>query len=229
MIAKLRVPFFIVAIICLIIAFAVEIGSQLYLGTQVDMPSPGLGIAYLALLDWLLLFTLLLMAASLIIPDRVHGRIQGVITFIVALLSLGAAIAAIIKAFGLLMIMISLLMAIPFGTMIYFGAYADFDVGAAAVTLSFIMTFKIAFVVFLVLAHQRFLQNKGLVFLILTSFIATILLGFLHGMVPGFLASITDDIAGLITAIFAAIWALFFLFGSLPAVFKALRIDKAFK
>ena len=230
MLDKLRIPFFIMAFVCLIIAFAVEIGSQFYLGTkQVGMPSPGLGIGYLALLDWLLMFTLLLMASSLIIPDRIHGRIQGIITFIVALLSLLGAIVAIFKAFTLLMIMVSLLTAVPFGTAIYFGAYANFDVAAAAITLSFIMTFKIAFVIFLVLAHQRFLQNKGLVFLILTSFLVTILLGFLHGMVPRFLAYITDDIAGLITAVLSAIWALFFLFGSLPAIFKALRIDKALK
>ncbi len=230
MLDKLRTPFFIAAIICLFIAFAIEISSQFYLGTDNgDLPSPGIGIVYLAILDWLLLFTLLLMAAALIIPDRIHGRIQGIITFIVALFSLIGAVTAIFTAFGLLMVMVSLLMALPFGPAIYFGIFADFDVTSAAITLSFIMTFKVAFVIFLVLAHQRFLQNKGLVFLILCSFIATILLGFLHAMVPRFLASITDDIGALITAVLAAIWALFFLLGSLPAIFKALRIDKAFK
>ena len=87
MLDKLRVPFFCAAIVCLFIAFAVEIGSQFYVGTKdAELPDrPGLGIAYLAYLDWLLLFTLLLMAAALIIPDRIHGRIQGIITFFVAL------------------------------------------------------------------------------------------------------------------------------------------------
>ena len=218
------------SVICLIIAFAVEIGSQFYLGTnEVDLPSPGLGIAYLAILDWLLLYSVLLMAASLIIPDRIHGRVQGIVTFIVALLTLLGAIAAIITAFGLLMLMVSLLLAVPFGTIIYFAGFADFDVGAAATTLTFIMTFKVAFVIFLVLAHQRFLQNKGLVFLIASSLVATILLGFLHGIVPSFLAYITDDIGALITAVLAAIWALSFLFGSIPAIIKSLRIDRAFK
>ena len=230
MLERLRVPFFCVAIVCLIIAFAVEVGSSFYIGTsEVELPSPGLGIVYLALLDWLLLFTVLLMAAALIIPDRIHGRIQGIITFIVALLTLIGAIAAIFAAFGLLMLMVSLLLAVPFGTAIYFAGYADFKVGVAAVTLTFIMTFKVAFAIFLVLAHQRFLQNKGLVLLIATSFIATILLGFLHGIVPRFLAYITDDVGALINAVLAAVWALFFLLGSLPAIFKALRIDRAFK
>ncbi len=230
MLDKLRVPFFCAAIVCLTIAFAVEIGSQFYLGTnEVDLPSPGLGIFYLALLDWLLLFTILLMASALIIPDRIHGRIQGIVTFIVALLTLLGAIVAIFTAFGLLMLMVSLLLAVPFGTALYFAGFANFNVGGAATTLTFIMTFKVAFVIFLVLAHQRFLQNKGLVLLIATSFIATILLGFLHGMAPPFLAFITDDIGALISAILAAIWALFFLLGSISAVIKALRIDRALK
>jgi hypothetical protein len=165
----------------------------------------------------------------LIVPDRIHGRIQGIITFIVALLTLLGTIVAIFTAFGLLMLMVSLLLAVPFGTAVYFAEFADFKVGAAATTLAFIMIFKIAFAIFLVLAHQRFLQNKGLVLLIATSLVATILLGFLHGIAPPFLAYITDDIGALISAILAAIWALFFLIGSIPAVIKALRIDRALK
>ena len=227
---KLRVPFFIIANILLILAFGIEIGSKFYLGTkEVDLPSPGLGILYLALIDWLLLYTVLLMGTSLIIPDRIHGRIQGVATFIVGLLTLLGAIAAIIAAFALLMLMVSLLLAVPFGTIAYFAGFANFKVGAAASTLTFIMTCKIAFVVCLILAQQRFLQNKGLVFLVLTSLLATVLLGFLHGFVPRFLAYITDDIGALISGVLAALWALFFLIGSIPSIFKALRLDRAFK
>lgn len=230
MIDKLRVPFFYAAIICLVVAFAVEIGSQFYLGTRsVDLPSPGLGIVFLALLDWLLLFTILLMAAALIIPERIHGRIQGVITFIVGLVTMLGSFAAIFTAFGLLMLMVSLLLAVPFGTAIYFAGFANFKVGEAAATLTFIMTFKVAFVMFLVLAQQRFFQNKGLVLLIATSLLATVLLGFLHSIVPRFLAYITDDLGALISAVLAALWALFFLLGSLPAIVKAVRVDKAFK
>ncbi len=227
---KLRIPFFCASVVCLVIAFAVELGSQAFLGVNDgSLSTPGLGIVYLAWLDWLLLFSILLMSVALIVPDRIHGRIQGIITFIVALLTLLGAIVAIFAAFGLLMLMVSLLLAVPFGTAIYFAEFADFKVGAAAATLAFIMIFKVAFVIFLVLAHQRFLQNKGLVFLIATSLVATILLGFLHGIAPPFLAYITDDIGALINAILAAIWALFFLIGSIPAVIKALRIDRALK
>ncbi|SER47321.1 hypothetical protein SAMN05421690_102929 [Nitrosomonas sp. Nm51] len=229
---KLRIPFFCASIVCLIIVFAIEVSAQFFLGDSKgkgDLSAPGLGIIYLAWLDWLLLFSILLMGVALIVPDRIHGRIQGIITFIVALLTLLGAIVAIFTAFGLLMLMVSLLLAVPIGTAIYFAEFADFKVGAAAATLTLIMIFKGAFVIFLVLAHQRFLQNKGLVLLIATSFVATILLGFLHAIAPPFLAYITDDIGALISAILAAIWALFFLIGSIPAVIKALRVDRALK
>ncbi len=89
------------------------------------------------------------------------------------------------------------------------------------------MIFKLAFAILLVFAHQRFLQNKGLVLIILTSLLATIIVSFLHGLVPRFLVSITDDIAAIVVAILAAIWALFFLIGSIPSIIKVLRVDRA--
>ena len=223
MIDTLRKPFFIIAIVLLILTVLAELGSGL-----IDAAgAPGWGIPYLAILDGLLLFTIALIGAPLIISDRVHGRIQGIITFIVALLTLIGAILMIFAALGLLLLMVSLLMAIPFGTAVYMVRYAVFNKPAAATTLSLIMSFKLGFAVFLVLAHQRFLQNKGLILIILTSFLATIILSFLHGIVPRFLVSITDDIGAIIIAILAAIWALFYLIGSIPAIIKALRVDKA--
>jgi hypothetical protein len=157
----------------------------------------------------------------------VQGRIQGIVTFVVALLTLLGAVAMIFAALGLLLLMVSLLLAIPFGTLVYMAKYAAFAKTPAAVTLSLIMSLKLGFAVFLVLAHQRFLENKGLVLIILTSFLATIILIFLHGIVPRFLVSITDDIGAIIIALLAAIWALFYLIGSIPAIIKALRVDKA--
>lgn len=228
---QLRIPFFCASVICLLLAFLIEIGSQLYLGSSnnSDLPTPGLGITYMALLDGLLLYTVLLIAAALVIPDRVHGRIQGIITFIVAILVLLGSVAAIFAAIGLLILMISLLFAIPFGTIVYFAEFAKFDVSGAAITLSAIMVLKCAFVILLVLAHQRFLQNRSLVILIAFSFLTTFLLGLLHSFVPGFLVSITDDIGALINAVLAAIWALFFLFGSISSIVKSLRVDRALK
>jgi hypothetical protein len=236
MLDALRKPFLIVSVILLVIAVLAEVGSLAYLDAAgknasqfKDMPTPGLGIAYLALLDGLLLFTLGMICAPLIIPQRIHGRIQGIVTLIVSLLTLISAIAMIFVAIGLLMLMVALFMAIPFGTIIYMAKFADFDTGAAGGTLGLIMSLKLGFAVFLVLAHQRFLQNKGLVLIVLTSFLATIIVSFLHGLTPGFLVSITDDIAAIIIAILAAIWSVIYLVGSIPSIIKVLRVDQSLK
>jgi hypothetical protein len=233
MVDTLRKPFFVVALVLLALAVLAEMGSGFYIdaagqgASGYDIDNPGLGIPYLAALDGLVLFTILLIGAPLLITDRVHGRIQGIITFIVGLLTFLGSIVMIFSALGLLMLMVSLLLAIPFGTAVYMIKYADFARPAAVVTLSLIMAFKLGFVVFLVLAHQRFLENKGLILIILTSFLATIILSFLIGIVPRFLVSITDDIGALIIAVLAAVWALFYLIGAIPAIIKALRVDKA--
>ena len=233
MIDTLRKPFLVIALVLLALAVLAEMGSGAYMfflgeGTSANpVATPGWGIPYLAVLDGLVLFTILLIGAPLLITDRVHGRIQGIITVIVGFLTFLGSIAMIFIALGMLFLMVSLLMAIPFGTAVYMAKYAGFAKGPAAGTLSLIMGLKIAFVVFLVMAHQRFLENKGLVLIILTSFLATIILSFLHGFPPRFLVSITDDIGAIIIAILAAIWALFYLIGAIPSVIKALRVDKA--
>jgi hypothetical protein len=190
-----------------------------------DKP-PGYGILYLALMDGILLFTVVLIAASLLVPERVHGRIQGVITFIFALLLILGAIALIFAVVVVLLVMVSLLLSVPFGTLAYLARYGFFNTGLAQGTLALLMTLKVAFVVALLLAQQRFLQNKGLVLMILLSFVATVIVTFLHGLVPRFLVSITDAIAAIIVGIIAVIAALVLLIGSVGSVVKALRPDR---
>ena len=215
------------------IAFLVEMGSAAFLGSipsqaaARDLPTPGWGIPFLALLDGLLLFTVVLIGVSLLMPERVQGRVQGVMTLLVALGVLLGGIAAIYFAILLLNLMVSLLLAVPFGTLVYMATFADFDVAASRATLGLLMPLKLAFAVCLVVAHQRFLENRGLVLLILTSLLATVIVSFLHGFVPRFLVSITDDIAAMMIAILATIWSLVFLVGSIPAIVKALRVDRA--
>ena len=187
---------------------------------------PGLAIPYLALVDGILLFTVALMGVSLVVRERIQARLQGIATFVFALLLVIAAIGLIFAAIAAVMTMVALLVAAPFGTLIYLAVYGFFNRGGAGITLGLLMTLKIAFGVCLVLAQQRFLQNKGLVLMVLTSFVATAIVSFLHGLVPGFLASITDAIAAIIVAILAVIWALFLLFGSLGSVGRALKFNR---
>jgi hypothetical protein len=113
-------------------------------------------------------------------------------------------------------------MAPIFGTIAYFAIWAHFDTSGAQAALSLIMTLKIVFAVCLVLAHQRFLQNKGFVLIIITSFVSNLIVAFLQGLVPGFLVSITDDIAAIIVCILAIIWAIVYLIGGIISVVRVI-------
>ncbi|WP_064026081.1 hypothetical protein [Methylomonas koyamae] len=234
MLDTMRKPFFAVALVLMALAFFIDIGASFLDFAKADgqkplgdLARPGLGIRYLALVDGLLLYTVGLIGVSLLVPERIHGRIQGIATFIVGLLSLIASIGMIMSAIALLGVMVSLLLAVPFGTALYFAGFADFAKAAAASTLALIMLLKLSFCGFLVAAQQQFLQNKGLVLLILTALLANFLVTFLHGLVPSFLVSITDCIAALVIGVLGAIWSLVLLIGSLPAIVKALRVDRA--
>ena len=184
---------------------------------------PGMAIPYMALLDGMLLFTIGLVASSLLITDRVQGRVQGCATFILSFILVFASIALIIIALLLLLLMIALLLAVPFGTIAYLAIYGFFDRGSASVVLTLTMVMKIIFVVCLVLAQQRFLQNRGLVLLILCSLVANIIVGFLHGFVPIPLVSITDAIGAIVMGLCGCVWWLLALIGAIPAILKIIR------
>lgn len=188
-----------------------------------DMPdeAPGYGIKYLALLDGLVVYSVLLMAMALLIPDRVQGRLQGILSLIVSLIGLITSILLIIVAFVLLMIMIALFLAAPFGTLCYLAIYGSFNTGGATAVLGVLMLLKLAACVCLLIAHPRFLQNKGLVFLILTALLGQFLLTILHAIVPGILCSITDTLGAIIIAILAVIWLILMLVFSIISIVKA--------
>ena len=220
MIDTLRRPLFLIAVVLIVIVFLIELGSGLV--ASLGAGARGMGIPYLSLLDGLLAFTISLIACSLLIPERVQGRIQGVATLIVSLIVITLGIAQIFTALGKLFLMLGLLLAPIFGTIAYLIIFAGFPRGEAAFSLSLLMTLKLFFAGFLVFSHQRFLQNKGLVLLTLCSFIATIIVSFLHGFVPGFLVSITDAIAAIVVSIIAIVWAIVFLVGSIISMVKAI-------
>ncbi len=193
-------------------------------GKQDQNPArPGLGITYLALVDAVVLFTLFLIGSSLIVPASVEGRVQGCATLIFSIVLILLSIILIFVAFGDVILMISLLLSFPFGTIAYMIIYGFFDRGGAGVTLSLIMLFKIAGAVCLFLAQQRFLQNIGFVVIIAASLLASVVVAFLQGLPPGFLVSITDGIAAIIVGIIAVIALILLLVGSIPSIVKALN------
>lgn len=223
MLDELRKPFFILALVLIAIAVLAE-GAAKLLGVQsASLPAPasGFGVPAMLLLDTLLMLTVTLMGLSLLIPERVQGRLQGLVTLIVSLLVLIAAVVLLFSSIQLLTLMVSLLLALPFGTIAYLAAWGDFDRAGAAAVLGLVLLLKLGFAICLVVAQQRFIENKGLVLLIATSLVAVLLLGFLHGFVPGILVSITDTVGALVIAIVTLVWAVIFLIGSVISVVKA--------
>jgi hypothetical protein len=190
---------------------------------------PGMGIPYLAVLDGVLLFTVLLTGSALVLNQAVVANTQGIVSFILSLLSVIAGIAAIISALVLVIIMIALLLAVPFGTIAYMILYGFFDRDGASVVLSLLMVLKIAFAVTLILAQQRFIERKGLMLLIGCSLLGNVVISFLHGFVPIFLVSITDGIAAILVALCGTIWWLILLIGAIPAIIKMVGLAKLAK
>lgn len=183
---------------------------------------PGLGIPYMALLDAVLLFTVALIVISLVLPEGVHGRIQGCGTLIFSLLIILGGLVMIFVALGLVMIMVSLLLSVPWGTIAYLVIFGHFDRQGAGAILVLLMMLKLGFAVALIVANPRFLQNKGLVLLVLTSLLANVILSFLHGFVPVFLVSITDGIGAIIMGLLACIWAIILLVGGIVSLVKVI-------
>ena len=233
MLDELRKPFFIVALALMLFVVLIEIGSALWvdfgdektgaLAASLDAETPGYGILYLSFLDGFVFYIALLIGLALIIPERIQGRVQGCATLLVSFFGCLGTIVAIFLALVMLIVMVTLLFSPIFGTAAYFAIYADFDRDDASITLGLIMTLKLAFAICLVLAHQRFLQNKGLVLLVLTSLLANLIISFLHNFVPGFLVSITDVIGAIVVAILAVIWAIILLIGAIISVVKAIH------
>jgi hypothetical protein len=223
MLENLRKPFFIIALVVMTIVVLIEIGSPWLMQHTKDFDTPGYGIQYMAFIDALLLYVSVLITLAMLIPESVQGRIQGIVTLIVSFFGCLGAIASCFFALVFLLIMVTLLLAPIFGTIAYFVIYGDFDRSGANVTLSIIMTLKIAFIVLLLLAHQKFIENKSLVLLILTSLLCNLIISFLHNLLPIFLVSITDAVGGIIVAILAIIWLIIFLVMAIISIVKAIH------
>jgi len=223
MLASLRTPFFIIALVVMAIVVLIEIGSPWLMNHTQGFDTPGYGIMYMSFIDGLLLYVTILILLALLVPEKIQGRIQGIVTLIVSFFGCLGAIASCFTALIFLLVMVTMLLAPIFGTIAYFIIYGHFDRSGAAVTLSIIMTLKIAFVVLMLLAHQKFIENKSLVLLILTSLLCSLIVSFLHNFLPIFLVSITDAVGGIIVAIIAIIWLIIFLIMAIISVVKAIH------
>lgn len=219
---KIRKPFLVAALILAILVLLIELGTGLVTAFFGLEDPPGIGIPYLAMVDGILVFTLAHMTISLIVPERVVGRVQGCITLVTGCLILLAAIVAIFVAITLVLLMIGLIVSF-FGAIIYLAVWGDFPRGAAAVILALLLVLKLVMAVCLVLAHQRFLTLFGLIALVITSLVLNIVIAFLHDFPPGILVSVFDVIAAIIVAILAIVWAIALIVGGVMGVLAAIK------
>jgi hypothetical protein len=228
MLDTMRKPVFVIALIAILLAVLVELASIALVSqiapsaASLDVSTTGKAIPALALLDGLLLFATTIIGIGILIPERVQSKVQGIVTLIFAILLLISIIVVLLRDFVQLVLMVSLLMAPIFGTIAYFAIWSGFDTGTARAALGLIMTLKIIFAVCLVVAQQRFLQNKGLVLIIITSFLSNLLIAFLYGLVPGVFVSITDVIAAIVICVLAIVWAVIYLIGGVVSVVKVI-------
>lgn len=186
---------------------------------------PGLSVPDLALLDSIVLFSVLLVGAALVVPERLQGKAQGIATLLFSLLLPGFTLCQILIAFNALMLMVALFLSIPFGTIIYLIIYGSFNRAGADIALSISMLLKLGFAISLLAAQQRFLQSKGLVLVTLTSLLGTVIVTLLLGIVPSILVSITDAIAAIIVGVPGIIWGLFLLIGAIVSLIKSIRLN----
>jgi hypothetical protein len=223
----MRKPVFLVALIAIGLTVLVELSSIALVSnaapaaSSLNMSIAGQGIPSMSILDGLIFYAMAVMAIALILPERFQSKIQGIATIIVAVLLLLACILRIFVDLQMLFLMLGLLLAVPFGTIAYLAIWGNFPTGSAGAALSVIMFLKIVFSVCLVIAQQRFLKNKGLVLIIVTSFAANLVIAFLYGLVPGFLVSILDEVAAIVVCILAGIWVIVYLIGGVVSTVTA--------
>ena len=147
----LRRPLFYAALVVFAVVVLVEVGMSLLLGQtavepvsaaeagkldvpldvflktqQADAEPPGAGIGFLAFLDGLLLFTVVMLGLSLIMDLRTYGRAQGVATLVVMLLWVIASFLTAMLALAKLFLMIGLFVSAPFGTIAYLALWGNF-------------------------------------------------------------------------------------------------------
>lgn len=216
---KIKAVFFLIGLIAGALAVAVEIGSRAL--TVGGTRPPGLGISYLALVDAFLLFVLALQGTSLVVSQQAAARAQGIITLIVSLLWVIGSFVLAMVAVALLFLMIGLLLAVPFGTIVYLAKWGFFPVSASAAILGLVLLLKLIWGAALVVANPRFLAVKSLVVLFLLSLLMQVVLSFLHSLLPGPIVSIGDALWAIVTAVVALVWALITLITAIPAIVKA--------
>jgi hypothetical protein len=187
---------------------------------------PGLAIPALAIIDGMLLVSMLGLAAGLVVPHRSQGRVVAPSTLVVSVLLIIVGIVLILVTLTLLLIMVGLFLSSPFGTLAYLARWGSFPRGQAQVVLGLLWMLKLGFIGFALAASPRLVTQKGLVALVVTSVVLQLMVGFLHAVVPLPLVSITDAVAAIVVSVVGVIWALIIAAGSIVGTVRVLRVTR---
>jgi len=247
---ELRRPLFVIATVLSAVVVMVELGLGALIGggtagvlppdvaqasgvppgsvtsAAVATQPAGAGIAHLALVDGLVLFTMLLIGSSLVVSQRLYGRYQGFVTFVVGVLWIVGALALAAVALSTLLLMIGLFVAIPFGTIVYLIVWGFFPVTSSAVVLALLLFLKLLFMAALIAAQPGFLKVKGLVILVSLSMVLQLALGFIQQFLPSVVVSIGDQCWALVTTVVALVWAVVMTIGAVPGMVNAVRASR---
>jgi hypothetical protein len=187
---------------------------------------PGLALPALALLDGLLAWTGFLFATATVMAQGWHSRLRAVAMLLVCLAVIAAAVLMVMAAIAKLTLMLSLLLAAPFGTIAYLAVFGGFNSGGVLAMLGAATLCRALFIGLLLVASWRYLENKTLMLLTGTGFLGGFLIGLVFAFLPGILHSIGDAVAAIVLAIMALVWAIVLLLRSLPGLIKLLRVDR---
>lgn len=245
---EVRRPLFLLACFALLLVVLVETGSSIALGggsagpvaalaaglpdvepemiAGVDAESPpGNGIAYLALVDGYLLFSVLMLGLSLVVSQRTYGRVQGIVTLVVSLCWIILSLVLGLAAFVLLLVMFGLFVSAPFGTIAYLAVWGFFPVGESATVLGLLLFLKLVFLALLVASQQKFLKAVALMVHVAVSFVLQLVLGLVQGWVPFILVSLGDQLLAVVFAVVSLAGAVWAFVWSIPAVVNAIRVS----
>lgn len=187
---------------------------------------PGLALPALAVVDAMLMLSIVGLAASLVVPDRILARTVAPINLIASFLMILGAIVVFVVTMVLLFLMVGLFLAPPFGTITYLVRWGFFPRGEAQLMLGILLFLKIVMFLSLFAASPRIVKNKGMMAMIGTSVVLQLLIGLLLSIVPLPLVSITDAIAALVVLIVGIVWAVVILVGSLIGSIRLLRVTR---
>lgn len=185
---------------------------------------PGVAITALAMIDGLLLLSMVGLGLALVVPHRILARVIAPTNLIVTFILVVAGIIGVLVLLALLFLMIGLFLAVPFGTIAYLARWGFFPRGEAQAILGILLLLKLIFCGFAVAASPRLVTQKGIVALVLTSLVLQIVVGFLHAIVPLPLVSILDVLGALVIVIVGIVWSIVIFVGSLIGTIRLIKV-----